>query len=33
MTNSDTIVEAEFVQYVINGELDKIKEAGKPRLG
>lgn len=27
MTNSDTIVEAEFVQYVINGELDKIKEA------
>lgn len=27
MTNSDTIVEAEFVQYVIKGEMDKIKEA------
>lgn len=27
MTNSDTIVEAEFVRFIINGELDKIKEA------
>lgn len=27
MTNSDTIVEEEFVQSIINGKLDKIKEA------
>ena len=27
MTNSDAIVEAEFVRFIINGELDKIKEA------
>ena len=27
MTNSDEIVEAEFVRFIISGELDKIKEA------
>lgn len=27
MTNSDEIVEAEFVQFIQSGELDKIKEA------
>lgn len=27
MTNSDTIVEAEFVQFIVNGELGRIKEA------
>lgn len=27
MTNSDEIVEAEFVRFILNGELDRIKEA------
>ena len=27
MTNSDEIVEAEFVRFILSGELDRIKEA------
>lgn len=27
MTNSDEIVEAEFVRLILRGELDRIKEA------
>lgn len=27
MTNSDEIVEAEFVRFIQSGELDKLKEA------
>lgn len=27
MTNSDEIVEAEFVRFILSGELDRIKKA------